>query len=42
MMGFFSLPSLPDRLWGPASFLSNEYEEALSPGVIGPGLEAEH
>jgi hypothetical protein len=31
-----------DRLWGPTSFLSNEYRGALFPGVKRPGRGANH
>jgi hypothetical protein len=38
----FNSPCRPDRLWGPASLLSNGYGGALSLGVKLPGREADH
>jgi hypothetical protein len=38
----FSPPRRPDRLWGPPSLLSNDYQGALSPGVKRQWREADH
>jgi hypothetical protein len=38
----FSSPQRPDGLWGPPSLLSNEYREALSPGIKRQVSEADH
>jgi hypothetical protein len=37
-----SSPPLPDRLWGPSSLLSNEYQRLLPWGVKRPDCEADH
>jgi hypothetical protein len=39
---FFSLPPRSERLWGPPSLLSNEYQELIPRGVKRPEREADH
>jgi hypothetical protein len=39
---FFSLPSRPDRLWGPPSLLSSGYQGMLCLRVKRPEREADH
>jgi hypothetical protein len=39
---FFSSPPHPDRLWGPSSLLSNEYQGAFYLGIKCPEREADY
>jgi hypothetical protein len=39
---FFSSPPRPERLWGPASLLSNGYQGLFLWGVKRPGRKADH
>jgi len=41
-VGVFSSPPRPDRLWGPPSLLSNEYERLFPWGVERSAREADH
>jgi hypothetical protein len=39
--GFFSFPLRPDWLWGPPSFITNGYRQAITPEVKQPVREAD-